>query len=478
MLLERLSQALPHGRSMKRFVLVWSAVFLTLLSAIDGLFTFLPASRTVAVGLDRTLTRIATAHAAIARNSGTSSDRLVDAEVFPLELNLGNGLRYRIDSNRAFLDGDRDLPPPTGSIAEQVVAKDFLLNGQAMRVVSVTSAHTPKDGLMTVQAAAPLSLLWDVQGNLLRNALFSAAVRLLGVLLVIRLGVYLAFRPLEKLRSDLARRLPTDHSPADAHGQEELIPLVQTLNKLLLAQDDAFSRQRQFLADASHQLRTPIAVLRTQIQGMASGEMLAGETLPKMLRTVDRATGLASQLLSMAKVEQLVRRGEWTSVSLDGVARQVAMEFAPLIARKKIDFTLDAENCVVMTDSWLVGELIRNLLANAIHHSRPRGSVGIILRISRSELELIVWDHGEGIETEVLERLFEPFVAAKGGTGIGLGLSICRQIAESIGASIELFNRVDSGIVVGVDAVVRWPRSVLAAIEAFDRSDEPNRESH
>lgn len=462
MTLDQLANGLPHGRSMQRFVLLWSAVILTALSVIDGCVTYIPASNSLLVGLDRTLTRIASARAAVARKGGGSSDQVVDAAEFPLELDAGNGVRVRVDSQGVLVDGDRDLPAPNDA-NPPAAARDLMLHGRAFRIVRVVSpppAGQP-GATLTVQAAAPLSPLWDVQGALLRTTLLSAAVRLLGVLLMIRIGVFLAFRPLEALRRELTQRRPTDLSPVQAHGQEELIPLVETLNQLLLAQNESFAQQRQFLADASHQLRTPIAVLRTQIQGMVSGEMPTVETLPKMLRTVDRATGLAGQLLSLAKVEQLVRRAEWSVVHLENIARNVAIEFAPLVARKKIDFTLDAQSAAIMTDAWLISELIRNLLANAIHHSRRGGEVGIVLRVLRDELELIVWDHGEGIEAEVLERLFEPFVAAKGGTGIGLGLSICRQIAQSIGANIELFNRVDNGVIVGVDAVVRWPHSVL-----------------
>jgi two-component system sensor histidine kinase TctE len=78
------------------------------------------------------------------------------------------------------------------------------------------------------------------------------------------------------------------------------------------------------------------------------------------------------------------------------------------------------------------------------------------VRELRNGTELIVWDHGGGVEAEVMDRLFEPFNASKGGTGIGLGLSICRQIADAMGASIDLFNRVEAGRIIGVDAVIRW----------------------
>src|SRR5690606_31906257 len=114
------------------------------------------------------------------------------------------------------------------------------------------------------------------------------------------------------------------------------------LNHLMAVQRASVEQQQRFLADASHQLRTPLAVLRTQLQGLASGQLSAQETLPRMLRTVDRSTDLANQLLSSAKVEQLASQAAWTELSLSSVVSDVALEFAPLMARKRLDFALDA----------------------------------------------------------------------------------------------------------------------------------------
>lgn len=201
--------------------------------------------------------------------------------------------------------------------------------------------------------------------------------------------------------------------------------------------------------------------------------MNVGETLPKMQRTVERATHLANQLLSLIKVEQLARHGDWAPVDLEAVARDVALEFAPLMARKRLDFTLESVSTAVASDAWLLGELLRNLLTNAIRHSPASACLGIVLRRLRGQVELIVWNHGGGIDEATRACLFKPFSAAKGGTGVGLGLAICRQIADSINADLDLFNRIENGQVVGVDAVVRWPLSACMAPLAAARPGEP-----
>ena len=147
--------------------------------------------------------------------------------------------------------------------------------------------------------------------------------------------------------------------------------------------------------------------------------------------------------------------GELPSVDLNAIAREAVMELAPLIAAKRLDFALEGPDTLwAPGDAALLGELMRNLLANAIHHTPVHGRLGVLLRDSTGRREVLVWDEGPGIDDAVRQRLFQPFSAGQG--GVGLGLSICRQIAEAMGAQVTLFNRMDAGQVIGVDAVVTW----------------------
>ncbi len=260
-------------------------------------------------------------------------------------------------------------------------------------------------------------------------------------------------RPVSVLQAAVRDGTP----PQQADVPVEWQGLLHAVQGALREQREAIDRQRVFLADASHQLRTPFAVLRAQLQGMRSGELAVTDTLPKMLATVDRSSVLVKQILSMAKVEQLVAQAEWQPVQLEEVAREVCLECGPLIARKGLDFSLESVPVRLRTDAWMLGELLRNLLSNAIHHA-PRGSaIGLVVRVLPGQAEIIVWDNGGGIDESVRDRLFEPFQSASGASGVGLGLSICRHIAQSMQAQVNLYNRVQDDRVVGVDAVVRWP---------------------
>ncbi len=267
-----------------------------------------------------------------------------------------------------------------------------------------------------------------------------------------------AFLPVRTLNRSL-NALPVSDLRAVAQQQPaELRLLATAVKRLLQAQQAAVDEQSRFLANASHQLQTPFAVLRAQLQGVMSGDMAARDTLPKMLSTIDRSSTLVRQLLSIAKVEQMVRQSNWQEVDLSAVARDVAMEFAPLLARKNLDFSLQAVPVRLSTDAWLLGELVRNLLSNAIQHSPRDAALGLVIRVLPSGTELLVWDNGGGMDEAIQARLFEPFQSASGASGVGLGLSICRQIAVSMSAEVDLYNRVQDDQIVGVDAVVRWPQ--------------------
>ncbi len=318
---------------------------------------------------------------------------------------------------------------------------------------------------LALAVAVPLATLTLADAWLLEHGLWALGRErliwlLLGVVVVAWVAASLGPGALKPLLSNFAQRSSDDLSPLPAAQVQELHTLVQGMNGLLEQQQQALDQQRRFLADASHQLRTPLAVLRTQLQSVGDNGVAFATLAPEMLRVVDRASGVTNELLARMKVEQRERqRDTWSALRLDEVAKEAALEFSPLMAHKRLDFALDAAPLPVAADPWMLGELVRNLLANAIQHSAHGAALGIVVRRAAGCDELIVWDSGAGISDAQRERLFEPFAAATRGTGVGLGLSICRQIGHALGAEVNLFNRIDGGQAVGVDAVVRWPAS-------------------
>jgi two-component system, OmpR family, sensor histidine kinase TctE len=272
-----------------------------------------------------------------------------------------------------------------------------------------------------------------------------------GVLLMACAAMFVAMRA----RRWLVRAMHNfdAHHPGQVAPPEEVRTTLDNVRDLERQQRQWVDEQRRFLADAAHQLRTPMAVLRTQLQSALGSEADARATLGEMLHTVDRAAGLANQLLSLTRIEQLKRAGQLQPLFVGDVVHEAVVELSPLIARQRLDFALDGEAFQAPADAVMLGELVRNLLANAIAHSPSGGRIGIVMRPAPFR-EIVVWDEGRGIDDALKPRLFTPFAAGPG--GVGLGLSICQQIGEAMGAQVRLFNRAQAGRVTGVDAVIAW----------------------
>jgi two-component system, OmpR family, sensor histidine kinase TctE len=183
---------------------------------------------------------------------------------------------------------------------------------------------------------------------------------------------------------------------------------------------------------------------------------------------VQRATQLSQQLLSLARVEQLRSRGEPGSCALGAAAREAALELSPLISERSLEFALElagGHEVTARAHPWLVGELMRNLLHNAIRHA-PRGSaLGVNVDVDGGQARLVVWDQGPGIAPALRERVFEPFtVTGVSGSpgGSGLGLAICRAIVGSSDGRITLDeHRADAGAP-GLRVTVHLPLAAAA----------------
>jgi len=200
-------------------------------------------------------------------------------------------------------------------------------------------------------------------------------------------------------------------------------------------------------------LRTPLAVLRTQLQSAQRGDVAPAQALREMHDTVDRATTLANQMLSLAKVEQLRRQGDAPVLDWAEVVRAVALDLAPLIAQAQQDFEIETEAAPVRAHEWALRELTRNLLHNAIKYNPAAGRLAVRMQRQGHNARLQICDSGPGIGEALRQRLFQPFAAGDPRSGSGLGLAICQEIVASLGGDIRLENRPAGGL----DAVVELP---------------------
>jgi two-component system sensor histidine kinase TctE len=156
-------------------------------------------------------------------------------------------------------------------------------------------------------------------------------------------------------------------------------------------------------------------------------------------------------------VEQLRQQGEDEVSDLAGAVRAMALELAPLIADKDLEFDIETAPAPVRAHEWMLRELARNLLHNAVKHTPGGGTLSVRVLAGHQGAALVVSDSGPGLPAELLPRLFQPFSSGDVRSGSGLGLAICQEIVRALGGTIQLENREKNGTTAGLDATVRLP---------------------
>jgi two-component system sensor histidine kinase TctE len=155
----------------------------------------------------------------------------------------------------------------------------------------------------------------------------------------------------------------------------------------------------------------------------------------------------------------LRQQADFRLVEWDSIVRDVAVDLSPLIAQKDLDFELTTSTCSVHGHEWMLRELVRNLLHNAIHHCRDEGVLRIHLIAQTESAQLIIRDSGPGIDDDLRLRLFQPFATGNTRSGTGLGLTIVREIVAAMAGSIQMNNCLSAGNIVGMEAIVTFPLS-------------------
>ncbi len=325
-----------------------------------------------------------------------------------------------------------------------------------MAVLLQPVAGVAGQGMATIQVAETLELRRSLARRLLTQTLWQQLLLLAVIALVVVVVVQRATRPVRELSASLRSRTETDLSPLpSADAPRELQPFVEATNAVMARLAHLLEHQKRFVRDASHQLRTPLAVLKTQVQSARRGDMEPMQALAEIATTVQRATELANQMLALAKVEQLRQQGDAAPQPWDEIVRAVALDVSALIAESRLDFDIETVPVRVRGHEWALRELTRNLLHNAIRHTPAGGRLAVRLVTDARMAVLTVADSGPGVAPELRERLFQPFSAAGARAGSGLGLAICLEIVQSLGGQIELVNRQAASRTVGLDAIVR-----------------------
>ncbi|MCM2355944.1 MAG: sensor histidine kinase N-terminal domain-containing protein [Arenimonas sp.] len=388
------------------------------------------------------------------------------------EADTRNRLFYRVSSLQGELvSGYPDLPFWRGELPAQppfqalVDFYDDALGGEEVRVAVLLQpvAGAGGRGMAVIQVAETLELRRAAARRILLDTLWRQALLVAVIAAVVVVVVQRATRPVRGLSARLAARPEGDLTPLPADGApRELLPLLDATNGVMARLARLLAHRQRFVRDAAHQLRTPLAVLKAQVQSGLRGDVDARQALQEAALTVDRATELANQMLALAKVEQLRGGREEAVHDFGALLRELALEVSPLVAQRDLDFDIAVQPAPVRAHEWMLRELGRNLLHNAIRHSPPGAPLSVRLVTANGWAALTVADRGPGIAAELRERLFQPFAAGDPRSGSGLGLAICLEIVQALGGAIALDNRLSGSRISGLDATVRLPLATIA----------------
>ncbi|MBS0453541.1 MAG: sensor histidine kinase [Proteobacteria bacterium] len=386
------------------------------------------------------------------------------------------------------LIGEPDLPPPPAGVAtdaQEPVWYEAEYRGTPVRVVALRSElQGPQGGPYTllVQAAEGTAPRHAAQTAALQQALVRDARMVVLVVALVALGVTWSLRPLRRLRRSVQARRGQAPQPLDASGvPHEVAPLVGAINEQVASYRELLDAQSQFLADASHQLRTPLAIMLTQaaVALREKDPQQMRETLRAMTTQLERSKRLSEQLLSLAHAsEQAPSQDETAAVDLNAIAREVVLQHLTLAHEKGQDLGwIDAREgeepdaavpgqdtgrplVPVRANAPELHEVLTNLVHNAIVHTPRGGRITVRVSTDGALAHAEVSDDGPGIEVGRRDEVFGRFrqagkAAASRNSGSGLGLAIARAYARRNGGDIVLADP-DPGTT-GLRAILRLP---------------------
>ncbi|WP_156902269.1 sensor histidine kinase [Azohydromonas australica] len=472
------------GLSLQRQLLLWLLLPQLVLWLAGGAFTYRLAAGYANRAIDDSLSQ---ASRALARQiKPLESGLLID---FPraaqdvLEADPEDRLYYMVSTPPGqFILGSRTLPAPPAIEQPRLNVPYFydgtmggaegrpeLPRAQRVRVAALYLAYGGSDGakqLLLVQVARSSANREELARSILVDTLLPLSALIVLMTMIVWAGIRAGLAPLARLRREVENRAPTDLAPLHIEqAPRELQSLARALNELLGAARRNVAAQKRFIGDAAHQLRTPLAGLKSQtelaLQGCADAELRA--RLERVHQSATRSAHLVNQLLTLARAEpESLLVQDRSPVDLRQLARELTAELVPRALRAGVDLGLDpameqgdTAAVPVLANGLLLREALSNLIDNAIRYAGRGAEVTVRVRREGAQAVAEVEDNGPGIPVAERERVFERFVRGTNtGDGCGLGLAIVREIVERHAGEVRL---EDSAGGSGLRVVVRLP---------------------
>ncbi|MCD6734186.1 MAG: sensor histidine kinase N-terminal domain-containing protein [Burkholderiaceae bacterium] len=471
----------PHEqRSLFGEILDWMFAPLLLLWPLSVAVTFLVARSLADAPFDRSLsdrTLVLLEHVKTAAVAPAAEPLAVTATHL-LQGNEDGRVYFQVlEIDGTLIAGDADFPRPRlydFPEVGRVKLRNAIMHGTELRVayshlLKPSAAGELSGRWMLVQVGETLERRSQLANEIIKGVIFPQFLILPLALGLVWFGLSRGLAPLQSLQHRIRARRPDDLSPIDPRGApEEIAPLVDAFNDLLARQALSLNAQKRFIADAAHQMKTPLAGLRTQ------AELAMRETDPKQLqrslmqlvRSAARTAHLVSQLLALARTENLRDAAAMEPLDLRRLVRTLASEWADEALKRHVDFGVEDDETAapISGQPILLRELVANLIDNALRYTPERGVVTVRTFANADEVVLEVEDDGSGIPASERAMVFERFYRMPGapGDGSGLGLPIVREIATQHGARVEIDDGIawpaERGHGAGTRISVRFPR--------------------
>jgi two-component system, OmpR family, sensor kinase len=431
-------------RSLRGRLFIGLTAMVAVTCAAAGLFAFRYAFDEAIEMQDATLTQVA----------ALAIDGRFDSHMTPVS--PANGIDAE---NRLVIEelGKRVDTPPRGPLSTlDDGLRDVTRGHERWRVL----IRTRTDG-SRVMVGQPTSVRDEIATASALHTIVPIALLIPFMLLLIALLIRQALHPVAVIAGKLdARRADDLDELALGDVPTELQPFTASINRLLRRIHGMVERQRRFMADAAHEMRTPVTALTLQAENLDQAELSqeSAARLDALKQGARRTKLLLEQLLTFAR-QDFDPAGPAATVNLEQCAREIVADLLPEATDKGIDLGFDEiQPCRVAAEPLMIQILVRNIIDNALRHTPCGGKIDVSIRRDHEGAILAIEDTGSGIPPEDLDRIFEPFFRGSRhlGDGSGLGLSIVKRIVDNLGGTVTVQNVASAGAT-GLRATVRFP---------------------
>lgn len=399
-----------------------------------------------------------------------------------LRIRENDGVFWKaIGPNGDILGGDSELPTPERTPSDQPNTTYY--ENHTLRDFEIRIAYTWMDlsargaGPVLLVAAESVDRRTQLANDIIKGVIIPQFIVLPIAVVLVWFGLSRGVAPINALQRRLRARRPDDLSPIDERlAPSEIGPLITAMNDLLSRLEATLLAQKRFVADAAHQLKTPLAGLRTQAELAMRGEPQANTqaSLEQIIAGTTRATRLVNQLLLMANAEN-PNTMEMATLDLTHIAQDHIHKWVHIALQKDIDLGFEGLDhpIFIKGQSLLLGEALNNLIDNAIRYTPAHGQITVSLHENSEHIFLAVEDSGPGIAPEERGRVFDRFyrVLGSGVDGSGLGLAIVREIAQRHQASVvitDTHRKYSDPAATGARIELRFPSMLQRTPQASD----------